>query len=110
MTDRNILLALKALERRIMSALTDLQAQVAATLVVEASAVSTIQSLASQLAAAVAGGDSSQLETLVTQLNTSAKALSTAVTANTPPAPAATSPATATTTAATATAAKPSGS
>lgn len=73
-----------------MSALTDLQAQVAANTSVEASAVTLIQGLAAQIAAAVGANDTAALQALSSQLNSSATALAAAVTANTqtaPPAP-----------------------
>lgn len=70
-----------------MSALTDLQAAVAANTSVEASAVTLIQGLAAQIAAAVASNDSAALETLAGQLTASSSALATAVSANTPAAP-----------------------
>ncbi len=65
-----------------------LQAQVAQTTTVEASAVTLIQGLASQLAAAIAAnsnGDTAALPALQSQLQTSAAALAAAVTANTSP-------------------------
>lgn len=71
-----------------MSALDDLTAQVAANTSAEQSAVTLIQGLAQQIAAAVAGGDSAALEALAGQLNSSAAALGAAITANTPATPA----------------------
>jgi hypothetical protein len=79
-----------------MSALSDLQAQVAANTSVEASAVTLIQGLAAQIATAAAASDTAALQALSSQLNSSASALAAAITANTPaapPAPAPTSPA-----------------
>lgn len=64
-----------------------LTAQVAQNTSVEASAVTLIQGLAAQLAAA--GTDPAKLSALQSQLNTSATALAAAITANTPAAPAA---------------------
>jgi hypothetical protein len=72
----------------IMSALTDLQAEVAATLTVEQSAITLIQGIATQLAAALANQTNPDpaLVDLTNQLTASASALAAAVTANTPPA------------------------
>ena len=70
--------------KAIMSALSDLQAQVAQNSSVEGSALTLIQGLAAQLAAAIAAGDPAALTTLQTQLATSATALAAAVKANTP--------------------------
>lgn len=64
-----------------------LQAQVAQNATVEGSAVTLIQGLATQLAAAIAAqnnGDTAALPALQTQLQSSAAALSAAITANTP--------------------------
>lgn len=73
----------------IMSALDDLKAEVAATATVEASAITLIQGIAAQLAAALAAqpNPDSALVDLTTQLTASAAALAAAVTANTPAAP-----------------------
>ena len=68
----------------------DLTAQVAAQTTVEQSAITLIEGLAAQLAAA--GTDPAKLAALTTQLKTSADALSAAITANTPVAPAAPAP------------------
>ena len=65
-----------------------LEAQVAQSISVEASAVTLIQGIAAQLAAALASGTDAALPALVAQLNTSATALAAAVSANTPAAPA----------------------
>jgi hypothetical protein len=65
-----------------MADLTALEAQVAASVTVEQSAITLIQGLAAQIAAA--GTDPAALASLVTQLNTSAAALGAAITANTP--------------------------
>lgn len=72
-------------ETQIMSALTDLQAQVAQNTTIEASAVTLIQGLAAQIAAA--GTDPAALAALTANLNASATALAAAITANTTPAP-----------------------
>jgi preprotein translocase subunit YajC len=79
--------------RKLMSALTDLQAAVTAETTVVASAVTLINGLAAQIASAVAANDSVALEALSTQLTASSAALSAAVTANTPAAPAPVAPA-----------------
>lgn len=71
---------------KIMSALDDLTTQVAANTTVEGSAITLIQGLAAQLAAA--GTDPTKLAALQSQLKTSADALAAAITANTPAAPA----------------------
>lgn len=82
----------------IMTALTDLQAEVAATATVEASAVALIQGIATQLAALLAQtpNPDSAIVDLTNQLAASAAALGAAITANTPAAtpPADTPPAT----------------
>lgn len=77
-------MAQKSEGKAIMSALSDLQAAVAQTATVEASAVTLIQGIAAQLAAAIAANDPAALTALQTQLTTSATALAAAVTANTP--------------------------
>jgi hypothetical protein len=69
----------------IMSALDDLTAQVTANTSLEQSAITLIQGLAAQLAAA--GTDPAKLAALTTQLNSSSAALAAAITANTPAAP-----------------------
>jgi hypothetical protein len=68
------------------TALAALQAQVASNTTIEASAVTLIQGLAAQIAAA--GTDPAALAALTASLNTSATALAAAITANTPAAPA----------------------
>lgn len=70
--------------------LDDLTAQVAANTQVEQSAVTLIQGIAAQLAAA--GTDPVKLQALHDQLKSSADALAAAVAANTPAAPPAPSP------------------
>ena len=67
------------------SALAALQAQVAQNTTIEASAVTLIQGLAAQIAAAA--GNPAALTQLTTNLNASAQALAAAITANTPAAP-----------------------
>jgi len=74
-------------ELEIMTALTDLQAQVTQNTSVEGSAVQLIQGLAAQIAAALAASDTTSLQQLTQQLNASATALAAAITANTPAAP-----------------------
>ena len=74
------------MEKQIMSALTDLQAQVAETLTVEQSAITLINGFKTQVAAAVAAaqaGDMAPLTALNQELVTSGNALAAAVTANT---------------------------
>jgi len=68
----------------IMSALDDLQAQVQKNTDVEDSAVTLIQGIAAQLAAAIAANDPAKIQALQTQLAAHADALAAAVTANTP--------------------------
>jgi hypothetical protein len=68
----------------------NLQTQVQQTTDVEQSAITLLNGLAAQLAAAIAAannGDSAALPTLQAQLQTSAAALAAAVAANTPAAP-----------------------
>lgn len=87
----NLLKLIIETQEYIMSALTDLQDQVAATVGAEASAVTLIQGIADQLKAALAAAGVSDpaLADLTTKLHDSAAALSAAVTANSPaPAPA----------------------
>lgn len=76
-------------ERKIMStsaqALAALQEQVAQNTSIETSAVTLIQGLAAQIAAA--GTDPAALQALTTSLNSSATALAAAIAANTPAAP-----------------------
>lgn len=69
-----------------MADLTQLTADVAADTTVDQSAITLIQGLAAQLAAA--GTDPVALAALSTQLETNAAAIAAAVTANTPAAPA----------------------
>lgn len=70
----------------IMSALTDLQAEVAATVSVEASAVTLIEGIAAQLQNLLANSPTPdpELQALTDQLTASAAALGAAITANTP--------------------------
>ena len=87
--ERKVDLILKLLLEgmNIMSAELDaLSAQVAASATVEASAITLIQGLAAQIAAA--GTDPAKLSALTASLNASATALAAAVSANTPAAPA----------------------
>lgn len=87
----NLLKLIIETQEFIMSALTDLQDQVAATVGAEASAVTLIQGIADQLKAALAAAGVSDpaLADLTTKLHDSAAALGAAVSANTPaPAPA----------------------
>jgi hypothetical protein len=82
---------LQAKETQIMIDLTALTAQVAQNTSVEASAVTLIQGIAAELAAAQT--DPAAVAALAAQLNTSATALAAAITANTPAAPPAPAPA-----------------
>ena len=68
----------------IMSALTDLQAAVAAEDTVIASAITLLQGLKAQLDAAIASGDPAALTALSTDIGNQTAALSAAITANTP--------------------------
>lgn len=86
----NLLKTIIEIQEFIMSALTDLQDQVAATVGAEASAVTLIQGIADQLKAALANSPASNdpaLIDLTAKLHDSAGALAAAVTANTPAAP-----------------------
>lgn len=74
-------------ERTIIMDLTTLQAQVEQTLTVEQSAVTLINGLAAQIAAAA--DDPAKVSALAAQLKSSADTLAAAITANTPAAPAA---------------------
>ena len=76
--------ALSQMEVRIMSALSDLQAQVAKNTDAEKSAVTMIQGLADQLAKAVASDDSAALQQLSGQLSASVAPLAAAIVASTP--------------------------
>ena len=87
----NILDSIFSQEQSIMADLSALTSQVEQNSTVEASAVTLIQGLASQITAA--GTDPVAIASLVTQLNTSAAGLAAAIAANTPAAPAAGSPA-----------------
>ncbi len=80
-----ILTRQRAAEQATMSALTDLQAQVAANTTVIGSTLALIQGLKAQLDAA--GTDPQALADLSAQLSTSDQALAAAVAANTPAAP-----------------------
>ena len=76
--------ALSQMEVRIMSALSDLQAQVAKNTDAEQSAVTLIQGLADQLAKAVASDDTAALQQLSGQLSASVAPLAAAIVASTP--------------------------
>jgi hypothetical protein len=85
-----ILLEIRTMSANLSANFLALQAQVAQNATVEGSAVTLIQGLATQLAAAIAAqanGDTAALPALQTQLQTSATALAAAITANTPAAP-----------------------
>ena len=72
------------MEIRIMSAITDLQAAVAAEDTVIASAITLLQGLKAQLDAAIASGDPAALQALSADIGTQTAALSKAITDNTP--------------------------
>lgn len=74
------------LEKRLMSALTDLQAQVAAEDTVIASAITLLNGLKAALDAAIASGDPAALAALSADITAQTTALSAAVATNTPPA------------------------
>lgn len=74
-------------ETQEMSALTDLQTQVAKNTSIEESAVVLIKGIAQQLADAIAAGDPAALTALQVQLDKSATDLAAAITANTTPTP-----------------------
>ena len=88
---RPVLVYLHYRTEQIMSALSDLQAAVAAEDTVIASAVTLIQGFAAQLAAA--GTDPVALAALTSDITAQAAALGAAVAANTPAAPPAPAPA-----------------
>ena len=71
-------------EIKMSAELDALTAQVAQNATVEASAITLIQGLAAQIAAAVANNDHAALANLTTELQNSANALATAITVNTP--------------------------
>jgi hypothetical protein len=71
----------------IMADLTSLTAQVAQNTSVEGSALTLIQGIAAQLAAAIAANDPAAIQSLQDQLSASATALAAAIAANTPAAP-----------------------
>ena len=76
--------ALSQMEVRIMSALSDLQAQVAKNTDAEKSAVTLLQGLSDQLKAAVASNDTAALQQLSNQLSESVAPLAAAIVASTP--------------------------
>lgn len=71
-------------EAGIMSALDNLQAQVAATRTVAASAVALLNGLKAALDAAIASGDPTKIQQFADDLGVSTTALAAAVTADTP--------------------------
>ena len=73
------------MERRIMSALEDLTAKVAAVKTVEDSAVTLIQGLRDQLAAVASAPTPQQIQDIIGQLDANTAPLAAAVSANTPP-------------------------
>jgi beta-phosphoglucomutase-like phosphatase (HAD superfamily) len=82
--NRTILYEILDNQRKIMSALTDLQAAVAAENTVIASAITLLNGLKAQLDAAIASGDPAALTALSADIAGQTAALAAAVTANTP--------------------------
>ena len=82
-SNKDLLKQIQTKVNKIMATLDDLTAQVAANTSVEGSALTLIQGLAAQLAAA--GSNPAALAALQAQLKTSADALAAAVAANTTP-------------------------
>jgi hypothetical protein len=82
--NRTILYEILDNQRKIMSALTDLQAAVAAEDTVIASAITLLNGLKAQLDAAIASGDPAALTALSADIAGQTAALAAAVTANTP--------------------------
>jgi hypothetical protein len=80
----SLLKGLTAVSTTISVNLSALMAQVAQQLTVEQSAITLINGIAAEIAAAAASGDDAALPALTQQLNTSATALAAAVAANTP--------------------------
>lgn len=78
---------LNHLEQRIMSALTDLQTEVAENKEVMGSAVILLQGLKTRLDEAIASGDPAALAALSAELDSNTNALAAAVQANTPTVP-----------------------
>jgi uncharacterized membrane protein affecting hemolysin expression len=79
-----LLTKVTTMSTQISANLQALMTQVAQNTSVEASAVTLIQGIASELSAALANSDDAALPALVTQLQNSAAALGAAVAANTP--------------------------
>lgn len=79
---RSDVATIKAQQEKLMSAVTDLQASVAAEDTVIGSAITLLQGLSAALAAA--GTDPAALAALKSDIDTNAQALAAAVTANTP--------------------------
>jgi len=75
------------LEKRIMSALSDLQAAVAAEDTAIASVITPLNGLKAALDAAIASGDPAALTALSTDIGNQTTALANAVTSNTPATP-----------------------
>lgn len=74
-------------EDRIMAAIDDLKAEVARNTTIEQSAVALIAGISAQLAAAIASGDMSQVQSVADTLKANDDALAAAVAANTPAGP-----------------------
>jgi hypothetical protein len=69
---------------RIMSALTDLQTAVANETTIDQSVITLLQTLAADLAAALANNDTAAIQAVVATMQQNATALAAAVSANTP--------------------------
>ena len=84
----NLMQAVIQQGEKIMSALSNLTAQVSAARTVNESAITLLNGLKQKLDEAIASGDPAQIQTLADSLGTDTSALSAAVTANTPADPA----------------------
>jgi hypothetical protein len=82
-----------AKEIREMATIDDIKAAVTAADTVEASAITLLQQLATQLQTAINANDPAALQAVVDDINANAKSLGDAVAANTPAAPATAPPA-----------------
>jgi peptidoglycan hydrolase CwlO-like protein len=94
---RSIRESLHSLHRKLdtmSTALSDLQAAVAAQTTVDASVVTLLQGLSAQLTAALAAGDDTAVEAAAQAIAANTATLAAAVTANTPAAPSSPAPST----------------
>ena len=82
---RDLFFLIINLELRVMSALSDLQSQVAAEDTVIASAITLLNGLKAALDVAIASGDPAALQALSADITAQTTALSSAVASNTPP-------------------------